>query len=170
MTKVKYKGDLKERVKKEEQDELALHEIEVLEKASEEESFVEAKKEAKKRQEELENAKDAASIIPGKWNYANNLASYGNYLMSKIDEDNFSARYIPTDGSPIRVYGERIHTKEGIMVVMKYGEVYVKGFKPCGDADIDINAVEMLAHQVENTLDGLKGVLESDKSESGLIL
>jgi hypothetical protein len=169
-SRIKYRGSDKEKLKKAEQDEKVLFELDQSEKDPQ---FYDkkAKEEAKAKAGELERAKEVADAYSGRWNYALHVANYGNHLLGKIDGNDFRAKCIPTDGTRLKVFEETFDTKPGILFVLNFkGKNYARAFFLSRDADIDINAVETVAWQTEETLDFLRGTLAEQEVKDGLIL
>jgi hypothetical protein len=111
--------------------------------------------------------------------YTAMLSEYGQRLLNKIDwSPDWKYDCIPTKAkTAIRIYGHYFKGQRGVLFVVKSpsGKVFCRGMKVWGFTEIDVNAVEILAEQAENTLDSYRGILldKSNKnkmSPGGIIL
>lgn len=139
--------------------------------------YDEAKRESKEeKKEKLEILDVADSIRSSYYEYYERLADYGNHLLSKVElPKNFKVMCMYTTANhKARLFnGEDINAPEGVLFVLHNGKSnFIKGMKVTRDAEYDINAIEILADELENTVDFLTGSLEGSKPKnpSGLIL
>ena len=135
----------------------------------------EAKREVKEEKKEQEEVKDVVDLVRSSYyEYFERLADYGNYLLSKVElPKGFRVMCMyTTPNHKARLFnGEDINAPEGVLFVLHNGKSnFIKGMKVTRDAEYDINAVEILATELENTVDFLTGALEGPKKPSGLIL
>ena len=137
----------------------------------------EAKREVKEeKKEQLEVLDIADSVRKNYYEYFERLADYGNYLLGKIElPKGFKVMCIYTTANhTAKLFGgETIDAPEGVLFVLHNGKSnFIKGMKVTRDAEYDINAIEILADELENTVDFLTGSLEGAKPQnpSGLIL
>ena len=137
----------------------------------------EAKREVKEEKKEQEEVKDVVDLVRSSYyEYFERLADYGNYLLSKVDlPKGFRVMCMyTTPNHKARLFnGEDISAPEGVLFVLHNGKSnFIKGMKVTRNAEYDINAVEILATELENTVDFLTGALEGSKPKkpSGLIL
>ncbi len=134
----------------------------------------EAKREVKEEIKEQEEVKDVVDLVRSSYyEYFERLADYGNYLLSKVElPKGFRVMCMyTTPNHKARLFnGEDINAPEGVLFVLHNGKSnFIKGMKVTRNAEYDINAVEILADELENTVDFLTGALEGPKP-SGLIL
>lgn len=137
--------------------------------------YEEAKRESKEEKEsKLEVLDVVDNIRSSYYAYYEHLADYGNYLLSKIDlPKGFKVMCLYTTANhKARLFnGEDVNAPEGVLFVLHNGKSnFIKGMKVTRDAEYDINAIEILADELENTVDFLTGALEGGKPKSGLIL
>jgi len=139
--------------------------------------YEEAKRESKEEKEsKLEVLDVVDNIRSSYYAYYERLADYGNYLLSKIDlPKGFRVMCLYTTANhKARLFnGEDVNAPEGVLFVLHNGKSnFIKGMKVTRDAEYDINAIEILADELENTVDFLTGSLEGSKPKnpSGLIL
>lgn len=137
----------------------------------------EAKREVKEEKKEQEEVKDVVDLVRSSYyEYFERLADYGNYLLSKVElPKGFRVMCMyTTPNHKARLFnGEDISAPEGVLFVLHNGKSnFIKGMKVTRNAEYDINAVEILATELENTVDFLTGALEGSKPKkpSGLIL
>lgn len=135
----------------------------------------EAKREVKEEKKQLEEVKDVVDLVRSSYyEYFERLADYGNYLLSKVDLPKgfrVMCMYTTPNHKAKLFNGEDISAPEGVLFVLHNGKSnFIKGMKVTRDAEYDINAVEILATELENTVDFLTGALEGPKKPSGLIL
>lgn len=135
----------------------------------------EAKREVKEEKKEQEEVKDVVDLVRSSYyEYFERLADYGNYLLSKVDLPKgfrVMCMYTTPNHKAKLFNGEDISAPEGVLFVLHNGKSnFIKGMKVTRDAEYDINAVEILADELENTVDFLTGALEGPKKPSGLIL
>jgi len=137
----------------------------------------EAKREVKEEKKQLEEVKDVVDLVRSSYyEYFERLADYGNYLLSKVElPKGFRVMCMyTTPNHKARLFnGEDINAPEGVLFVLHNGKSnFIKGMKVTRDAEYDINAIEILADELENTVDFLTGSLEGSKPQnpSGLIL
>jgi hypothetical protein len=121
-------------------------------------------------------------VDKGKFTYRNRLAAYAQAGLESITwPEGWVREAVATDGGDIRIWGKWFKSQEGILIVVKSprGEVFIRGIKTTNDAELDVNAIDILIVQAENTLDSSRGVLLSDnvdttstlrKTKSGIIL
>lgn len=114
--------------------------------------------------------------------YRTRLAEYWQKEMNKLDFRQGDEGYVvSTNDGSVRIFGRTYKSKQGIIVVLKTkeGNVYVRCIRVSNNPEIDMNAMQNLLNQTENTLDSLKGILLSDrkdpltglnKTKSGIIL
>lgn len=140
--------------------------------------------EKEKQKTRKRNQDSAKSYIEGRpiLTYLNRLATYAQAGLETIDwPGGWERSAIATTTSGISIYGRFYASKEGVLIVVKSpkGEVFVRGIRTTGDPDMDINALDILILQAENTLDSSKGILLSDnvdtisglrKTKNGIIL
>lgn len=120
-------------------------------------------KEAKDQKDEIANYLDMSH---GFSSYRANLAEWGMWtLMQKDFPPGFEYHCIPTKSGPLNIYGKNFTAKDGILFVLKApsGKVYAKAVTCSYMPEVDVKAVGLLAVEVENTVDSLKGILLSDK-------
>lgn len=138
--------------------------------------YEEAKRESKEEKKQKDEVLDVAdSVRSSYYEYFERLADYGNYLLSKIElPKGFKVMCLyTTPHYKAKLFnGEDINAPEGVLFVLHNGKSnFIKGMKVTRDAEYDINAVEILADELENTVDFLTGSLEGSKpNTSGLIL
>lgn len=137
--------------------------------------YEEAKREKKEEKKEKDEVLDIAdSVRSSYYEYFRRLADYGNYLLSKVElPKGFRVMCIYTTAThTAKLFGgETLDAPEGVLFVLHNGKSnFIKGMKVTRDAEYDINAVEILADELENTVDFLTGSLDGAKSPSGLIL
>lgn len=138
--------------------------------------YEEAKREVKEeKKEQLEVLDIADSVRKNYYEYFERLADYGNYLLSKIElPKGFKVMCLFTTANhKAKLFnGEDVNAPEGVLFVLHNGKSnFIKGMKVTREAEYDINAVEILADELENTVDFLTGSLEGSKpNPSGLIL
>jgi len=137
----------------------------------------EAKREVKEEKKEQEEVKDVVDLVRSSYyEYFERLADYGNYLLSKVDLPKgfrVMCMYTTPNHKAKLFNGEDISAPEGVLFVLHNGKSnFIKGMKVTRNAEYDINAVEILATELENTVDFLTGALEGSKPKkpSGLIL
>ena len=135
----------------------------------------EAKREVKEeKKEKLEILDVVDGIRSNYYAYYERLADYGNHLLSKVElPKNFKVMcmYTTANHKAKLFNGEDINAPEGVLFVLHNGKTnFIKGMKVTRDAEYDINAIEILADELENTVDFLTGSLEGSKPKSGLIL
>lgn len=109
--------------------------------------------------------------------YRTQLAEYGLMLLIGADfPDGWEYYTLPTDGTRVNIFGKSFETKEGIQVIVKSpkGEVFMRGIFTTGDPMLDMNAIETLVVQAENTVDAERGLLlDKDghkKTKGGIIV
>lgn len=164
----------KKRKKTDQEKEFELvHELEHVD--DEEFQYKEAEREVKEeKKEQLEVLDVVGSVRKNYYEYFERLADYGNYLLSKVElPKGFKIMCIYTTPSHKATLfnGETIDAPEGVLFVLHNGKSnYIRGMKVTRDAEYDINAVEILADELENTVDFLTGKLEGSEKPSGLIL
>jgi len=145
---------------------------EAIDSSNEGQSLAALEKDKKEAQAQEKALKDTALNYADdkrRWwaSYAARIAEYGSHLLSKIDlPDGFEYVCIATDGNAISLYGRLFNTQQGVVIALKAanGNVYVRAMQTSMEVLFDINAIEILVTQAENTLDHLTGVLESGKS------
>lgn len=129
----------------------------------------EEEKEEKKVQDDirtsLENKKSQH------FSYRRQLSDYGNWLVEEIVEKGWEIEFVPTDGSPLKVYTKYFKTKEGIQLIIKdpKGNVYARGFTTSYVPEFDETAIRILYIQAENVMDSFKGLLLSDKNKEIIV-
>jgi len=137
----------------------------------------EAKREVKEEKKQVEEVTDVVdSVRKSYYEYFERLADYGNYLLSKIElPKGYKVMCIYTTANH-KAYlfgGESVNAPEGVLFVLHNGKSnFIKGMKVTREAEYDINAVEILADELENTVDFLTGKLEDPEQQNpnGLIL
>lgn len=105
--------------------------------------------------------------------YRRELSEYGNWLIEEIKEKGWEIEFVPTDGSPIIIYGKRFKTDEGIQLIIKSpsNQVFARGVHMSYVPEYDEHAIRTLYVQAENTIDSYKGLLLSDKKKpEGIVL
>ena len=146
--------------------------------------FVQQTEKAKEKKEQTEEAEVLTDLERKKslrFSYIRELAGFLQAGVDKIDWDGgWEVTAIPTWGRSIRIYGQGIETKEGVVLVAKSpdGRVFLKAWGVCFDPIQDRQNMVMLAEQAENTLDNEKGLLLTGKdkvtgmkkTKSGIIL
>jgi hypothetical protein len=135
---------------------------------------------AKQETQKLKDAKelkaeatDYVDMAPGASSYRANLAEWGMWLlMQKEIPTTFEYHCIPTKEGSMNVYGRVFQTHDGILFVLKApnGKVFAKAMRVCMTPEIDVNAVGLLAVELENTYDSLKGLLLSDQKVQNKII
>lgn len=101
--------------------------------------------------------------------YIQRLTDYGNKKLYQSDlDEQWVGSFIATDGHAIELFGKSFKTKRGLILVIKSpkGAVYVRGMTITSDPNYDINAVNVLVIQAQNTIDGEKGLLLSDNVDT----
>lgn len=97
-------------------------------------------------------------------------AKLNDYALSRLEQldypDGWEFYSIPTDGTRVKIFTKWFKSEEGILFVLKdkKGNVYTRGIKTTQDPEYDVNAVNVLVTQVENTVDSAKGILLSDRT------
>lgn len=138
--------------------------------------YEEAKREVKEEKDsKLEVLDVVDDVRKSYYEYFERLADYGNYLLSKVELPKgfkIMCLYTTPHHKAKLFNGEDIDAPEGVLFVLHNGKSnFIKGMKVTRDAEYDINAVEVLADELENTVDFLTGNLEGSKpNPSGLIL
>lgn len=137
----------------------------------------EAKREVKEEKKQLEEVKDVVDLVRSSYyEYFERLADYGNYLLSKVELPKgfrVMCMYTTPNHKAKLFNGEDISAPEGVLFVLHNGKSnFIKGMKVTRNAEYDINAVEILADELENTVDFLTGKLEDPEQQNpnGLIL
>lgn len=101
--------------------------------------------------------------------YIRTLAGYGfKRLLDVGFEGGWEYHCLPTDGTPINLYGKQFGTKYGVLVIVKSpkGNVYARGITATQIPEYDAHAVEILVYQAENVMDSEKGLLLSDNKDT----
>ena len=123
------------------------------------------KEEVKKRTEDAQNSLDGQA----KLTYGKRLADYGFNRLQEVGFDKGWQYYcLFTNGEQIDLFGKTFATQHGILVVIKSPQdiTYVRGIRITGNPIMDINAVDILVVQAENTSDSEKGLLLSDNKDT----
>lgn|SRR3990167_851487 len=127
----------------------------------------EEKKEEKKSQDNLKSYLEIRR--QARYGYRERLATYA---FERMVQQNFPLEWeyycIPTDGRNMMIFGKGFKTKEGILFIIKSpkGDVYVRGVALVHDPEYDVNAVNIMVIQVENTIDSARGFLLSDNKDT----
>lgn len=120
-------------------------------------------KRAQKLKEEVADYVDMAK--GGSYSsYKVNLAEWGMWLlMQKNFPKGYEYHCIPTKPGDLNIYGRNFETKDGVLFVLKdkQGRVYIKAMGISLDTMADVTSVQLLAVEVENTIDAIEGTLES---------
>ena len=180
MRKIKKEGKTKlalEKEKKQELDEAVeyLRQVELPESQGGGQKFVhdtrkEEKKEEKKKEDEVKSYLEIRR--QARFTYREKLATYGYNKMMELGIFDWEFYCIPTDGTSIMVFGKGFKTQEGILFIVKSPKdnVYIRGINLTHDPEYDVNAVNILLTQVENTIDSEKGLLLSDNKDTSSTL
>ena len=162
---VKYKGEIKDRIRKASEDQKSLEWLEMMEQP--EEIWVNMyEKELKEKQKQLEESLDTADYYSKRWNYNSIIVEIGKKILNSLElPPQFSAVIVQTrKGQNCKVFGQTIkgnETKDGILVALKAGGAYFyNAFWTIGMAEIDIGALKHVFLRMENTVDALTGSLE----------
>jgi hypothetical protein len=162
---VKYRGDLKDRLKKAEMDEKSLFWLDTQEDDTLAIALYEA--ELLEKQKELVENISKADFYSKRWNYNAVLADMGLRMISSLGlpKGFFFVCNQTRSGVPINVFGKSFSgndTKDGILIALKYGtQVFHGAFWTVGIAEIDVGALRHLILRLENTADHLVGALAS---------
>lgn len=100
------------------------------------------------------------------FSYRRMMAEYAKTQLEKLDwPKNWEYEVLPTDGSPINLYHRWFKTQEGVVTVLKSpaGKVFARAVLSSYDPIYDVPAMDTVVVQVENTVDGERGLLLSDK-------
>ena len=101
--------------------------------------------------------------------YHSRLAAYGQAGLETLDWPVGWERYcMATDGREIKIYGKWFKTQVGIQMIVKdaKGNVYTRGVLTTMEPVIDMQNVDTLVIQAENTIDSSKGILLSDNKDT----
>ena len=132
-------------------------------------------KEKKKKDDQKTDLQSRKQLF----SYEERLAKRCQNGLNKIDfPEGWEYHALPTYGRSIRIYGKWFKSQKGVLVIVKSasGDVHTRGIRTSGDPSLDINAVDTLVVQAENTVDSAKGLLLSDRpgepkrTKSGIIL
>lgn len=100
--------------------------------------------------------------------YRANLAEWGMWiLMHKNLPKGYEYHCIPTKEGSLDIYGKNFKTKDGIIFVLKDldGKVYIRAMGISLDTEVDVSNVQLMAVEVENTIDSIEGKLEAMDSQ-----
>src|SRR3990172_4555470 len=122
---VKYKGEIKDRIRKASEDQKSLEWLEMMEQP--EEIWVNMyEKELKEKQKQLEESLDTADYYSKRWNYNSIIVEIGKKILNSLElPPQFSAVIVQTrKGQNCKGFGQTIkgnETKEGILEALKTG-------------------------------------------------
>lgn len=124
-----------------------------------------------KQKKEGEGVDKAKNYIENKGytTYKTRISSYGNERLKTADLDSkWECTFVPTSNSRIRIYNKWFKTQDGVILVVKspQGEVFIRGINLTRDPEYDINAINVLVLQAENTIDSKKGLLLGDNKDT----
>lgn len=164
------KLDKEEKKKKEMAEDLEyLRNVEVPESQGGGRKFVVEKIEEEEGTDQKVKDAIASSMQSHRTTYHIRLAAYGQAGLETLDWPKEWDRYcMPTDGSDIRIFGRWFKTQVGIQMIVKdpKGNVYTRGVLTTLDPVIDMQNVDTLVIQAENTIDSYKGLLLSDNRDT----
>lgn len=119
----------------------------------------------KKQQDDIKNYLD--SSLQANFTYRRKLAEYALNKLEALEIDPTWEYYaVPTDGKRVKIFKKWFASQEGVLLILKSktGDVFIRGIKTTKNPEYDVNAINILVTQVENTIDSAKGILLSDKS------
>lgn len=123
-----------------------------------------------KQKEEVMNYLDMSADFAS---YRANIAEYGMWLMmSKFFPVGYEYHCVPSKEGTMNIYGKTFDTQSGIIFVLKEpkGKVYIQAMKCYYDPTIDVPAIQLMAVNVENTVDMLEGNLMPTKTDPKSIM
>ena len=100
--------------------------------------------------------------------YRINLAEWGMWtLMQKGFPKGYEYHCIPTKEGSLDIYGKNFKTRDGIIFVLKdkEGKVYIRAMGISLNTEIDVSNIQLMAVEVENTIDAIEGRLEAVDSQ-----
>lgn len=156
------------RIEKEIQDKKDLEFMETMEDDDRATKYIESVETLKmQRAQDLKD--EAANYVDmakgGSYNsYKVNLAEWGMWLlMQKRFPKGYEYHCIPTKPGNLDIYGRNFDTKDGVLFVLKdkQGKIYIKAMGISLNTEVDVGAVQLLAVEVENTIDYIEGNLEA---------
>lgn len=107
----------------------------------------------------------------GNASYRTNLAEWGMFnLMNKWIPKEFFFTCIPTSKGTVNIKGRTFNSEEGIVFILEdeKGNIYAKAMRASYDVEVDAKAASLLALEVENTVDYLRGRLDTGENPTGL--
>lgn len=122
----------------------------------------------KKEQKEVDDAKGGLEGT-GRAEYKTRLAIYGAKKLEQLGfPEGWEYYCISTYGNSLMIFGTSYKTQDGILMILRSPKkkVYTRGIKVTGWPDYDVNAIDVLVMQAENTLDSEKGLLLSDNKDT----
>lgn len=173
-TKYKSKKDKEEKKKKEMAEDLEyLRQVDLPEREGGGRKYVE-EYEKERIKEEKDFADTAKTLVQGSGpiTYRSRLAEYGQKKLDGVGfPDTWEYYFVPTDHRGINIYGKYFGTKEGVLLILRTDRaVYTRGITVTGDPEYDVNAIDVLVLQAENTMDSEKGLLLSDNKDTNSTL
>lgn len=101
--------------------------------------------------------------------YRDRLADYAFHeILKQLFPASWEYYCIPTDGSPLNVYGKTFSTRDGIVYILKSpdSKIYIRAVGITYDPEVDFFNVGIMITQIENTIDSWKGILLSDNKDT----